>query len=152
MLRHAPSFLALGNYSGTPLSTLSFFRILFSSLAAVPTSRQLMTFKNYFTAAARRAPARLRGRSDGRLTGTQFNQRVRKSFHERTMLDEVNNGFARHKHNAFDSSRVQNELRAARIGSNYAQLPSQKVLQQIKTDKRDQRRLSSPSRRFLPLG
>lgn len=110
-----------------------------------------MCFKNYFAAGARRAVLWRKGRADGRLTGAQFNKRVRTPFHERTMMNEVNGNTKRRAYNAFDSTVVRQELRGARRSTNYSQLASQNVLRQIKAEKRQQQGSRSSSRKFLPL-
>ena len=110
-----------------------------------------MTFKNYFTASARRTVLQKKGRANGRPTAAHFNRFVRQPFHERTLTNELAGGGKYRTYNVFDSRAIRNDLRNQHRNSNAAHLTSQNVLRQIKAEKTSQRRLPSPSRKCFPF-
>lgn len=110
-----------------------------------------MSFKNYFSASARRTVLQKKGRSDGRPSAAHFNRYIRQPFHERALAEEVRGATKHRVYNVFDSKAVRDDISGHNRRSNGAHLTSQNILRQIKADKPSRRRVASPNRKYLPI-
>jgi hypothetical protein len=110
-----------------------------------------MTFKNFFSASARRTVLRKKGRADGRPTAAHFNRFVRQPFHERSFAHELSGETKHRAYNAFDSNAVRNSLRNQHRRANGAHLTSLDVLRQINAENQGRKRVASPNRKYLPI-
>lgn len=85
-----------------------------------------MTFKNFFTVGARRAPMRKQGRRDGRMTGDQFDKFVRQPFREKTFQQATSAG-RRGSYDAFDHTAMHRDAASNFRVINMSKLPAVQV-------------------------